>query len=83
MDAAETGRKMKLFVTDKGDESVGIFAQTWEVECPFDAGDFDDESVEFFRTEVKRLYSRFVDAPVVAEYDYEKDLPDFFAEIEQ
>ena len=40
---------MKLHLCDQGDESVGIFPITWEVDCPFEKPDlsklFTDDDI--------------------------------------
>ena len=63
---------MKLYVTDKGDPSVGIFDETWEVECPLDISD-DSYASNYFREKIITLYSVFAFGRVTATYDFEID----------
>lgn len=62
---------MKLFVTDHGDPSVGLFSQTWEVDCPFNREDLDGEGLNLFKTDIKKLYKEFANGKVTAEYEFE------------
>lgn len=67
---------MKLIVIDHADPSVGIFQQTWEVDCPF-TSDSDKETLEYFRNQIALLYKEFGFGYVEAIYDFEFALPDF------
>lgn len=67
---------MKLIVTDHADPSVGMFQQTWEVDCPF-TSDSDKETLEYFRNQIVSLYKEFGDGYVEAIYDFEFVLSDF------
>lgn len=69
---------MKLYLTDKGDESVGIFPVTWEVDVPFEKpdpdiilldDDFDD--LEWFRQQQIDIYKEYCQGKLTAEYDFE------------
>ena len=61
---------MKLIVTDHADPSVGIFTQTWAIECPFDA-ESEGEDLEFFKDSIVEVFRNFAFGKVTAEYDYE------------
>ena len=63
--------QLKMFITDIGDESVGISACVWELECPFSRVDVDDEELEQFREMVRVLYNDYSDGVVFVEYDFE------------
>ena len=66
---------MKLYITDRGDPSVGIFPIGWSVDCPFDEKT-EPETLEFFREQIKGIYREFAEGRIVAEYDFELKLPD-------
>ena len=62
--------KVKAYVTDHGDMSVGLFPCTWEVDCPFYKDD-DKETQESFREGLSNLYTEFADSRVTVDFDYE------------
>jgi len=62
--------KVKAYVTDHGDPSVGLFPCTWEVECPFHKDD-DEETKEFFREHLSKLYGEFAEGKITIDFDYE------------
>jgi len=62
----------KLFITDHGDLSVGIFFQEWIIECPFESN-ADKEEIEFFRTSQIECFENYTFGKVTAEYDFECD----------
>lgn len=62
--------KVKAYVTDHGDPSVGLFPCTWEVDCPFYKHE-DEETKEFFREHLGKLYGEFADGKVTVDFDYE------------
>ena len=70
-------KPIKLIVTDKGDPSVGINAQDWEVEFPLyiacmaPISDDDKEMLEDFREDIVNVYRNYCDGRCVAEYDFE------------
>lgn len=72
---------LKLVVTDHGDPSVGIFPQSWEVECPFLMDESAPEEVELFREIILKVYQEFSEGKLSAVYDFENtddyDAPDF------
>ena len=39
---------MKLYINDNGDPSVGVRAQQWAIECPFEKGDMEPADLEHF-----------------------------------
>lgn len=57
-------------ITDSGDESVGIFPQRWEVQCPF-FRDEDQAEVEHFRKELIRVYGPFCAGRCTVDFDFE------------
>lgn len=71
---------MKLIVTDKGDPSVGIFETSWEIDAPLQSTE-DSESLEFFRSEIIKLYKEFSEGKIIAEYDHELKFKDHEKEI--
>lgn len=60
---------MKLIVTDYGDQTVGIFPESWVVEAPHDGT--EEEGRELFRELILQAYSEFCEGRMTAEYDYE------------
>ncbi len=69
---------MIMFITDHGDPSVGIFPQTWTIQCPFCKVDVDEEGLDFFRKEMQKLYGEFSEGGgVTCEYDFELRYPDY------
>lgn len=66
----------KLYITDKGDPSVGIFPQTWTIECPWSTKDsgISNEDKEFFKTEIEKLYKEFAEGEIVYHYDNEMNV---------
>jgi len=69
---------MKLYITDLGDPSVGIFAMTWILDCPFEYDKEDIENMEQFRIDQLKAYSEYAQGKLVASYDFEyfKDYED-------
>lgn len=68
--------KETLIITDQGDPSVGIFPQSWEIECPF-WSDEENDTKEWFLDQAVLLYREFCDGKCTAEYSsvlkHEKD----------
>lgn len=63
--------KCKLIITDAGDFSVGLSAQSWEIECPFSQDWSDEDEFEAFRQAMVNVYEHFCDGRCIAEYDFE------------
>lgn len=63
---------MILTITDQGDESVGIFSCSFEIQCPVEKWDDKDE-IEGFRKMMIDAYSQFAIGKVVATFDYEME----------
>jgi len=59
---------MKLYITDIGDTSVGVFPTTYTIETPFDSDDYDDSDKEFFLQEMLKIYNEFSFGYLTAEY---------------
>lgn len=70
----EKSRKMKLYITDLGDESVGIFAQTWTIEVPFEKDDADEKDLAWFKRHISEAYREFASGKLVADYDFEQEM---------
>jgi hypothetical protein len=64
---------IKLYVTDQGDPSVGIFAQTYVVDTPFHPDDYDTEEMDWFRKQIEAAYKEFAEGRLVLQFDIEKD----------
>lgn len=68
---------IKLFITDKGDPSVGIFETGWVVEAPVYIKDTNNisedekEELEFFCEKMIEVYKEFCDGKCIAYYDYQ------------
>lgn len=60
---------MKLIISSPGDMTVGIFPETWEIDCPFDV-DAEKKTLEWFRSAQVAIYQEF-DLYIRAEYDFE------------
>jgi hypothetical protein len=60
---------MKLTISSRGDDTVGIFSQTWEIECPIDETD-EDERREF-KARMIAIYQEFADDACEAQYEDE------------
>ncbi|MBJ7436565.1 MAG: hypothetical protein JHC54_12820 [Acinetobacter sp.] len=58
-----------LTIKDCGDESVGIFASSYDVQAPIDGR--DSEEIEAFRNAMIAVYSEFAFGKVTAIYDFE------------
>jgi hypothetical protein len=77
---------MLLYIFNNGDPSVGIFTQQWEVQCPFNKEDLQDENDEdYFKEKILAMYQEFCEFKLYALYDYElkqdafdSDYPDYF-----
>lgn len=67
---------MKLYITDSGDPSVGIFSQVFVIDCPFDDSDrFAYLSyMQEFKTRILNIYKAFCDFTLSAEFDWEREL---------
>ena len=62
---------MILTITDEGDPSVGIFSQNWNIECPFNKDDVDQQNLEWFRFTISKAYGPFCEGKLIAMYDFE------------
>lgn len=66
---------MKLIITDCGDRSVGIPAQDWVIEVPFEKSDFDGDdlrmNLELFREDMIKAYEPYCECSCGASYDFE------------
>lgn len=60
---------MKLIITSPGDMTVGIFPETWKIDCPFEM-DEGQETLEGFRSAQLKIYQEF-DIDIRADYDFE------------
>ena len=61
---------MKMYLTEPGDPTVGIFPATFEVDCPFEQDTANPEDLELFKKDIEGLF-RSYDVPVKGMYDYE------------
>lgn len=66
---------MKLYITDKGDETVGVFGQTWTIEAPFEY-EAESDDCEWFRENILEIYKEFAFGAIVAVYDFEQKIFD-------
>lgn len=57
---------IKLVIQDKGDMSVGIFPQSWEIDTPF--YDINDDGMNWFREKMIEIYSEFADGKITYTY---------------
>ena len=65
-------KPLKLYVTDLGDPSVGVFRETYEIDCPFYRDYASEEDLNFFKERIKIIYNEFSESRLVLEYDFEK-----------
>lgn len=65
--------KVFAYVSDAGDPSVGIFATSWEVECPFWKEDAEPEDYELFRTKLAELYSDYCEGRIHVYFNTDPD----------
>ena len=77
---------MLLYIFSNGDPLVGIFPEQWEVQCPFNKEDLNDEHDEdYFKEKILAMYQEFAESKLYALYDYElkqaavdSDYPELF-----
>ncbi len=62
---------MKLIISSPGDMAIGIFPETWELDCPFEM-DAGTEVLDAFRAQQEAIYKEFSD-DASAEYDFEAE----------
>jgi len=62
----------KLFIKDHGDESVGIFSQSFTIETQFENCEDDKEELEWFRNAQIEIYKEYALGKITAEYDFER-----------
>jgi len=62
---------MKLYITDKGDPSVGIFDETWTVEAPFNEDDVDALDLNEFKNMIIDVYKEFSFGKIIGQYENE------------
>ena len=62
---------MKLYINDNGDPSVGVRAQQWAIECPFEKGDMDPADLEHFRKIMQAAYVPYSEGRIWCAYDFE------------
>ena len=62
---------MILTITDEGDPTVGMFPQSWNIECPFNKDDVTQEDLDWFKYETVNIYKEFCNGRIIAMYDYE------------
>jgi hypothetical protein len=58
-----------LTVIDLADPSVGLMQAEWQVACPFDLGDVNNDELEAFRQAAIELYAPFAEGRLIAEYN--------------
>lgn len=57
---------IKLIIQDKGDMSVGLFPQSWDIETPF--YDIDPEGMVWFANKMIDIYCEFANGSVFYTY---------------
>jgi hypothetical protein len=60
------------YVSDSGDESVGIFGAKWAVECPWCVGEADEEAEAHFRAKLAELYAEFSDFKIQVHFSTDR-----------
>ena len=73
-------RNSKLYIHDKGDPSVGIFAAGFSVDVPFPVHtdkvkrkEEQTEDLEWFRKAMYDIYAEFCQAKPIMKYDFERE----------
>jgi len=73
---------MKLYITDGGDPSVGIFSQTYTVETPFTPENAYPDDLIWFKRQMENVYKEFAEGRLTLWYEHEcekdTDEPDDF-----
>jgi len=62
---------MKLIIYNEGDRSVGLNPYHYELLCPFEKEDVEDEVLKWFKEIQLKTYQECLDLHVKAYYDYE------------
>ena len=62
---------MKLYISDNGDPSVGIFGTQWEIECPFEKSECEEKDLVVFKNDVEALYAPYCEGRMWSAYDFE------------
>lgn len=61
-------KELKLVIEDSGDSSVGIFPQTWVLDCPF-LSDEDDDIKILFKEKITDIYSEFAEGRIMSYFE--------------
>lgn len=64
---------MKLYIREEGDMSVGIFPAVWQVDCPFEVDEQDEATLDWFKSEILKLFLEFQETKISAYYEHEKN----------
>jgi hypothetical protein len=62
---------MKLFIFSHGDESVGLNPQEFEIQCPFEKDEVEDNVLAWFAEIQLKTYRECLDIYVKAAYDFQ------------
>jgi hypothetical protein len=60
-----------LYVSDKGDSSVGIYEIEYKIKCPFNKNDVDYKELDYFKDKIMDLYQQYTDTKIIADYNHE------------
>lgn len=62
---------MVLTISSRGDMSVGINPTSYDIDCPFNLEETEQEEIEWFRSKMFEIFKEFDDMVSEAEYDFE------------
>ena len=62
---------MKLTIHENGDTSVGYPESFYEIDCPFEKDDLDEQSLNAFKVHLLSIYDDFTENDLRAFYDFE------------
>lgn len=62
---------MKLYINDNGDPSVGVRAQQWEIQCPFEKESSEPEDLDNFKWALEAAYAPYCEGRMWSAYDFE------------
>jgi hypothetical protein len=62
---------MKITIKSRGDDTVGIFSQQWELDTPLDADCYPDDR-EQFRRDICNLFAGYADEYCTAAFEDEE-----------
>lgn len=65
---------MKLYITDEGDPSVGVFSKTYEIDTPFHPDNVYPDDLIWFKRQMETVYKEFAEGRLTMWYENECDI---------